>query len=213
MAFNLRSKFTSNGFIRNVKTGATPLLQTECLKYGPDPNDGTKQICLTQKIGQDKGPTVKMNVGYENWLKKGNTGTMEDFEAKAAEWWATQGENAIIQDRSTTDAVSGTKNKGYTYDGTPRKIDPKWGKHYRFKDFTSENPTWREQKDKLRGSKRYRSFSDEKKKKVMEAYKKSFLIMNPGTTLTNRPSSTTRTLSTNTAGKDGTIGDWETRKN
>ena len=34
MAFNLQSKFTSNGLIRNVKTGASPFLQTECLQYG-----------------------------------------------------------------------------------------------------------------------------------------------------------------------------------
>ena len=34
MAFHLKSKFTSNGFIRNVKTGASPLLQVECLQYG-----------------------------------------------------------------------------------------------------------------------------------------------------------------------------------
>jgi|TARA_B110000902_G_C14103972_1_gene511729 hypothetical protein len=34
MAFHLKSKFTSNGFITNVKTGASPLLQVECLQYG-----------------------------------------------------------------------------------------------------------------------------------------------------------------------------------
>ena len=212
MAFHLKSKFTSNGLIKSVKTGASPLLQTECLRYGPDPNDGTKQICLTQKIGEDKGPTVKMDVGYENWLKKGNTGTMEDFEAKAAEWWATQGKNAIIQDRSTTDAVSGTNKKEYTYEGKARNIDPKWGKRYRF-EFSSETPTWREQKDKLKASPRYRSRTKEQKKKIMAAFKKSFLLVNPDAHFVNRPSSTTRTLNANTAGKDGIIGDWETRKN
>ena len=34
MAFQLKNKFTSNGLIKNVKTGATPLLQVECLQYG-----------------------------------------------------------------------------------------------------------------------------------------------------------------------------------
>ena len=34
MAFKLKNKFTSNGLIKNVKTGATPLLQVECLQYG-----------------------------------------------------------------------------------------------------------------------------------------------------------------------------------
>ena len=212
MAFHLKSKFTSNGLIKSVKTGASPLLQTECLRYGPDPNDGTKQICLTQKIGKDKGPTVKMNVGYENWLKKGNTGTMAEFEAKAAEWWATQEKKAIIQDRSTTEAVSGTNKKEYTYEGKARNIHPKWGKRYKF-TFSSETPTWREQKDKLKASPRYRSRTKEQKKKVMAAFKESFLIMNPDAHFVNRPSSTTRTLNTNTAGKDGIIGDWETRKN
>ena len=212
MAFNLKSKFTSNGLIKSVKTGASPFLQTECLKYGPDPNDGTKQICLTQKIGEDKGPTVKMDVGYENWLKKGNTGTMADFEAKAAEYWNKKGKNAIIQDRSTTDATPGTKITGYTYEGKARNIDPKWGKHYKFQDFTSETPTWKEQVDKLKGSKRYRSRTKKQKKLIMDAYKKSFLEMNPGTTLTKGPSSTVRTPNTSTTGKEGTISDWETRE-
>ena len=213
MAFHLKSKFTSNGLIKSVKTGATPLLQTECLRYGKDPNTG-EQICLTQKIGQDKGPTVKMDVGYENWLKKGNTGTMADFEAKAAEYWNKKGKNAIIQDRSTTGATSGTKTTGYTYEGKGRNIDPKWGKRFKFKEFTSETPTWREQQDKLRASKRFRSRTPEQKKKIIAAFKKSFLEMNPGTTLTNKPSSTVRTPNTNkTGGKAGTISDWETRKN
>ena len=32
--FTQKSKFTSNGLIKSVKTGATPLLQVECLQYG-----------------------------------------------------------------------------------------------------------------------------------------------------------------------------------
>ena len=224
MAFKLKSKLTSGGLMghsaskpklnNSSKTGTTPLLQVaECLKYGTDPNTG-EQICVTQKLGKDKGPTVKMDVGYENWLKKGNTGTMADFEAKAAEYWNKKGKNAIIQDRSTTDATSGTKTTSYTYEGTPRNIDPRWGKHYGFQEFTSETPTWREQQDKLKGSKLYRNFSDKKKKKVMDAYKKSFLIMNPDARLTKGPSSTVRTPNTSkTGGEAGKISDWKTRKN
>tara|TARA_R110000851_G_scaffold17076_1_gene54751 strand:+ start:88 stop:813 length:726 start_codon:yes stop_codon:yes gene_type:complete len=129
--------------------------------------------------------------GYKQYVEGYNTGTLPSQRKNYG------GEVTV------TDATSGTKTTGYTYKGKARNIDPKWGKHYEFQEFTSETPTWREQKDKLKGSKRYRNFSDKKKKKVMDAYKKSFLIMNPGTNFVNRPSSTTRTLSTDTAGKDG----------
>jgi hypothetical protein len=129
--------------------------------------------------------------GYKQYVEGYNKGTLPSQRKNYG------GEVTV------TDPTTGTSKPMYTYEGTPRNIDPKWGKHYGFNEFTNEKPTWREQKDKLRGSKRYRSFSDEKKKKVMDAYKKSFLIMNPGTNFVNRPSSTTRTLSTDTAGKDG----------
>ena len=217
MAFELKSKFTSNGLIKSVKTGATPLLQNECLQYGKDPNTG-ERICVTDKSagkpGTVSGPRGTIDETFANItpeqiakvVAEGFTGDLSGYK----QYVEGYNKGTLPSQRknyggevTVTDPTTGTSKPMYTYEGTPRNIDPKWGKHYGFNEFTNEKPTWREQKDKLRGSKRYRSFSDEKKKKVMDAYKKSFLIMNPGTNFVNRPSSTTRTLSTDTAGKDG----------
>jgi hypothetical protein len=128
--------------------------------------------------------------GYKQYVEGYNTGTLPSQRKNYG------GEVTV------TDPTTGTNKPMYTYEGKARNIDPKWGKRYKF-TFSSETPTWREQKDKLKASARYRSRTKEQKKKVMAAFKESFLIMNPDAHFVNRPSSTTRTLNNNTAGNDG----------
>ena len=40
--------------------------------------------------GGYQGPTVSMDEGFKTWQSRGNTGSREDFENEAAEWWKNQ---------------------------------------------------------------------------------------------------------------------------
>ena len=40
--------------------------------------------------GGYQGPTVSMDKGFETWQSRGNTGSREDFENEAAQWWKDQ---------------------------------------------------------------------------------------------------------------------------
>ena len=223
MAFTQKSKFTSSGLmnrmpnkaklINNSKTAFhqqddPEFVATESkeVQYGPDAGkDVVTGGYIAGKPGTVSGPRggyeetfesitpeqmskvtadgFSANLeGYKKYVDGFNSGTLpsqrRNFEGNV----------------TNTDPTSGNETPSYTYEGTPRNIDPKWSKHYGFKEFTSETPTWKEQQDKLKGSRKFRNFSSGKQKKVMEAYKKSFLEINPDAKLTNKKSSTTRTL-------------------
>ena len=213
MAFNLRSKFTSNGLIKSVKTGATPLLQTECLQYGKDPNTG-ERICVTDKssgkpgtVSRPRGEINKTfkNITPEQMAKVTAEGFTADLTGYAKYVKAYNSGNlpsqAVIRDRSTTDATSEVK-----YSGKPRKYNQDYVTHYKL-EYSSETPTWQEQKDVFMNSERFKKLSDKNKDKQFKKFKRLFSDANGGITWT-KGNGKKKIIKTNAP---GTISDWKPR--
>jgi len=99
----------------DVETDATtpPAKIISALKYGRSPakeTDPKKSITTSMGKGFVKGefgdvtevktnepgsggyegPTVSMDEGFKTWQSRGNTGSREDFEKEAADWWKNQ---------------------------------------------------------------------------------------------------------------------------
>jgi len=213
MAFELKSKFTSNGLIKSVKTGATPLLQTECLQYGKDPNTG-ERICVTDKSagkpGTVSGPRGTIDETFANItpeqiakvVAEGFTGDLSGYKQYVEGYnQGTLPSQAVIRDRSTTDATSEVK-----YSGKPRKYDQDYVTHYKL-EYSSETPTWQEQKDVFINSERFKKLSDKNKDKQFKKFKRLFSDANGGIKWT-KGNGKKKKIETNVLGK---ISDWKPR--
>tara|TARA_R110000772_G_scaffold125395_1_gene232093 strand:+ start:107 stop:751 length:645 start_codon:yes stop_codon:yes gene_type:complete len=213
MAFHLKSKFTSNGFITNVKTGASPLLQNECLQYGKDPNTG-ERICVTDKSagkpGTVSGPRGTIDETFANItpeqiakvVAEGFTGDLSGYKQYVEGYnQGTLPSQAVIRDRSTTDATSEVK-----YSGKPRKYDQDYVTHYKL-EYSSETPTWQEQKDVFINSERFKKLSDKNKDKQFKKFKRLFSDANGGIKWT-KGNGKKKKIETNVLGK---ISDWKPR--
>tara|TARA_R110000737_G_scaffold132707_1_gene164276 strand:+ start:333 stop:977 length:645 start_codon:yes stop_codon:yes gene_type:complete len=213
MAFELKSKFTSNGLIKSVKTGASPLLQTECLQYGKDPNTG-ERICVTDKSagkpGTVSGPRGTIDETFADItpeqiakvVAEGFTGDLSGYKQYVEGYnKGTLPSQAVIRDRSTTDATSKVK-----YSGKPRKYNQDYVTHYKL-EYSSETPTWQEQKDVFRNSERFKKLSDKNKDKQFKKFKRLFSDANGGIKWT-KGNGKKKKIETNVPGE---ISDWKAR--
>ena len=125
--------------------------------------------------------------GYKQYVEGYNQGTLPS--------------QAVIRDRSTTDATSEVK-----YSGKPRKYDQDYVTHYKL-EYSSETPTWQEQKDVFINSERFKKLSDKNKDKQFKKFKRLFSDANGGIKWT-KGNGKKKKIETNVLGK---ISDWKPR--
>jgi hypothetical protein len=229
MAFTQKSKFTSSGLMNRMPNKAKLINNSKTAFYQEnDPN-----FVITEKkkalYGEDAGKDV-VTGGYikgKPGVVSRERGGIEETFAKItpeqlakvvadgftpdlagySEYVAGYNSGTLPSQRQNfqgdvknTDPVSGTAS--YTYKGKPRNIDSKWINEYGL-DFTVENPTWLEQREKLFSSPKFRNLKPRTRKEIAAAYKKSFLRVNPDVTFKKGPNKTKK-IRNNSVGTDGT---------